>query len=328
MKLHAILLGACAALPLLSMPARAADEAPPPPAKSIFDFHSAFLVNLHHFLYDAAVRPKHLEDRAWAAKPGDAEMATLREAVAYYAAHYGQRDLLFDDGMRALDTALAGADDAQRRARGLALPADLAEVLDRAAPVYARCLWPAQDAANRSWIARAKVLDSRYGAAIRPALERVFAHPLPAVVRDDVVFESGEFTGAYTGDDPPHSILPSGWPAYDGLAALEMIYHEAVHAHADEPLMAAIDAATDAAHRPRDEHLWHAAHFYAVGLVVQDVLRRDGGVAYVPYADARGLYARSWSAYLPVLQDDWRAYVEGRGTLQQAARAMVAHLPG
>jgi hypothetical protein len=324
---HLALVSAIAALALLVLPAHAAD-APPAPARPQFDFHSAFLVNLHHFLYDAAVHPRHLDDRAWSAPPTDAEMASLREAVAYYAARYAKRDLLFDDGMRGIDTALATADDARREARGLGLPPELADALDHVAPAYARCLWPAHDAANRAWIARVRVLDARHGAAIRPALERVFEHPMPAVVRDDVVFESGEFTGAYTGDDPPHSILPSGWPEYDGLAALEMIYHEAVHAGADDPLIAAIDAETDATHRPRDEKLWHAAHFYAVGLVVQDVLRRDAGTAYVPYADARGLYARAWSAYLPTLQTDWRAYVEGHGTLREAAKAMVARLPG
>ena len=299
----------------------------PEPSRVLqFEFHSSFLLNLHHVLYDAARHPGKLDKLPWVQPPSADEMAAMREAVAFYAANVAQRDLLFDDGLGAVKHALATADDAREDPRGLALPPGLADALARAAPVYARCLWDAQDAANRAWMARVSVLEARYGAAIQPRLERAFGRAFPPRIRDDVVVATGTFQGAYTDEPPPQTVIPSGRADYDGPAALEMIWHEAAHAGPDDGLEQAIADAAKAAHRKEPDGLWHAAHFYAVGVVVQDVLKADG-VDYVQYATKGGLYARAWPQYLPLLQSDWDAWVHGAGTQGDALRAMVAKLP-
>ncbi|MBW8902328.1 MAG: hypothetical protein JF619_30405, partial [Massilia sp.] len=126
----------------------------PPAATLRFEFHSAFLMNLHHFLVDAARHPGRIDTVSWSVPPTAAELATMHEAVAFYASSFGQRDLLFDDELRDIKHALAHADDARQRADGLGLPPALAAVLDRAAPIYARCLWTSQDRINQDWIGR------------------------------------------------------------------------------------------------------------------------------------------------------------------------------
>ena len=317
------LVPACVLAAALLVPGCASREQPRPGLR--FDFHSSFLLNLHHVLYDAARHPGKLDQLPWTQPPGDAEMAALRESVAFYAAHLASRDLLFDDGLRDVKHALAAADDAREDPRGLGLPPELADALARAAPAYARCLWRAQDAANRAWVARVSVLEARYGGAIEPRLERAFGHAFPARIRDDVVVDTGTFQGAYTDEPPPQTVIPSGRADYDGDAALEMIWHEAAHAIAGDGLEQAVDAAARAAHRPAPEGLWHAAHFYAVGAVVQDVLKA-GGVDYVPYATKKGLYARAWPQYLPLLRTDWQDWLDGRTSMEAALRAMIAAL--
>ncbi len=293
-----------------------------------FDFHSGFLMNLHHFLYDAARHPDRL-GVAWSARPSDDDMATMRAAVAFYARNYAARDLLFDDEMVDIKHALAVDDDQRRDARGLALPPELIVQMERVAPVYARTLWPSHDATNLAWIARVRALEARYGAAIQPAIEKALDHPFPAGIRDDVVVDTGTFTGAYTDGPPPQTVIPSGWREYDGLAALEMIWHEAAHADVTDTLEHAIAADVDTLHRApaSARNLWHAAQFYAVGHVVQDVLARDGHVDYVPYATRNGVCARAWQSFVPLLQGDWEAWLQGRGSMGEAVRAMVAQLP-
>ncbi|MGA8255906.1 MAG: hypothetical protein WB767_04955, partial [Nocardioides sp.] len=107
-------------------------------------FHSAFLMNLHHFLYDMAVHKEKLTGLAWHAKPDQKEMAALQNAIAFYRARYADKSLLHDPAMSAIKRALT-LDDAIRSASGRGLPAELTATLNRAAPVYARCLWPAHD---------------------------------------------------------------------------------------------------------------------------------------------------------------------------------------
>ena len=290
-----------------------------------FDFHRGLLLNLHHFLYDAARHPGRLAQAPWSAPPTDDEHAALRDAVDFYAANYARLDP-FDDPMVALRHALSVPDDERADVRGLVLPAPLAAVLERAAPAYARTLWPAHRAADDAWIANARTLDAPRGAAIQARLERIFGARFPARVRVDAVADTGTRQGGYTDDPPPQSVLPAARADYAGDAALEMLWHEASHAGPADALEQAFTEAIRAQGRAPSDEFWHAAQFWAVGAVVADEFRREG-IAYTPYADKRGLYARAWPQYLPLLRTDWQAWVDGRGTRDGAIAAMVAKLP-
>ena len=316
------------AIPLVAGLASCAVDAPAPPSAPIrFEFHSAFLMNLHHFLVDAARHPGRIDAVKWSVPPTADEMAAMHEAVAFYATTFGQRDLLFDDELRDIKHALARADDARQQADGLGLPPALAAMLARAAPVYARCLWASQDRVNRDWIAHVQVLQARYGAQIQPRLERIFEARFPASIRDDVVFTTGTFTGAYTDEPPPQTVLPSGWDEYGGLASLEMIWHEAAHAGTSDKLEALIETEAHAMGREPPANLWHAALFEAVGTTVSDVLARDGVTGYVEYAEKNGVYRRAWPSYVPVLRNEWKVWLDGRGSLKGAVDAMLSRQP-
>lgn len=323
MTLHRFALAMALAAPLSTGLAGCAVEAPVPTVLR-FEFHSAFLMNLHHFLVDAARHPDRLDAVKWERPPTPDEMAALHAAVAFYTSTFGQRDLLFDDQLRDIKHALARADDARQQADGLGLPPALAAMLDRAGPAYARCLWPAQDRVNRDWIARVQVLQARHGAQIQPRLERIFQARFPASIRDDVVVTTGTFTGAYTDAPPPQTVIPSGWEEYGGLAALEMIWHEAAHAGPGDQLEALFETEARAMGRQVPDNLWHAALFEAVGATVSDVLARDGATGYVEYAVANGVYRRAWPSYQPLLRNEWAAWLAGRGSLQGAVDAMRA----
>jgi hypothetical protein len=313
------------AVPSLCGLAGCAAQPPVPASVSMrFEFHSAFLMNLHHVLVDAARHPGRIDSVKWSEPPTDAELATMREAVAFYASTFGQRDLLFDDGLRDIRHALARADDARQQAAGLGLPPALAATLDRAGLVYARCLWASQDRVNRDWIAHVQGLEARHGAQIQARLERIFQARFPASIRDDVVVTTGTFTGAYTDAPPPQTVVPSGWQEYGGLASLEMIWHEAAHAGPGDQLEALIESEAHALGREAPDNLWHAALFEAVGSTVADVLARDGVTGYVEYAERNGVYRRAWSAYLPLLHNEWGAWLAGNGSLKGAVDAMLS----
>jgi hypothetical protein len=292
-----------------------------------FDFHSAFLMNLHHFLYDAARHKGKLQKEAWQVVPTEAQMQTMGEAVAFYERNYAQQDLLFDDTMIDIKAGLI-VDDDRRDATGLKLPGDLIKVLNSAAPIYAQCIWAAQNQINLTWIKQVKALNATYGAEIQARIEHDLAHPFAATpIRDDVVVTSGTVTGAYTGDEPLQTVIPSDWEEYQGLASLEMIYHEASHIHVTDTVMDEINTDIKATQRADDHNLWHAVQFYTVGEVVKDVLKSRANLDYQPYAEKNGVYARGWSAYVALLEGPWQTYLLGKTTMQDALKMMVGKLP-
>ena len=312
-----VLMRCAAALPLSIIVAGASASQ----ARVKLEFHSAFLMNLHHFLYNLGVHPEQQEKISWTATPSADEMAALRSAVSWYRDNYAKRDLLFDEQMTTIKTTLSVA-DARRDTSGLALPPQLAAALDSVAPMYARCIWAQQDASNQQWITEAKRLDERYGAEVQEGVARYLQAPFPLTpIRIDIVVETGKRQGAYTGTQ---TVIPAGRPSYQGMASLEMLYHEISHIVSTAKLEDAIEARLKATQRKLDTDLWHVVQFYTVGAVVKNALK---GMEYEPYADKAGLYKGYWSPLTPLVESEWRAYMDGKQGFEQAVVRMVDRLP-
>jgi hypothetical protein len=304
---------------LLSLPAAAGQPR--------FRYHSHFLLNLHHFLYDSATRGERGPRAEWLLIDDAAGRSALEEAAAHYRRHYARSDV-FDEDMDRIKLALSAAADTRRTVRGLALPAALAAQLERAAPVYARSIWPVHARSNHRWIAQVKALDTVFGQEIGSTIARQLRHPFPTAARIDVVFHTGDWSGAYTSDvDPMQAVMPSARADYQGLAALEMLYHETAHMRVNATVIDALNARLKAAGRSDDKGLWHALHFYTVGAVVQDAYRRRG-VAYLPYADQAGIYQRGpFKALVPLLATIWQPYLQGTTDFDAAIDSLASALP-
>jgi hypothetical protein len=120
-----------------------------------FRMFSDFWLNLHHFLYACPwaqradvpgqrrlAMPLPADDRVTMTKKG---RATWDAAVSYYDHEFASKDLLFDDGLNAINNSLIGA----KTLTGLSLAPDHRRFLEAAAPIYRRYWWPRHDAANR-----------------------------------------------------------------------------------------------------------------------------------------------------------------------------------
>ncbi len=295
-----------------------------PAHRANFEFHSAFLMNLHHFLFNLGVHQELMDKIIWPITPTREEMNSLRAAVAFYHDNYVRRDLLFDEVMTSIKTGLS-IDDARRDASSLPLTQPLIAVLNSVAPMYARCIWAEQDALNQTWIREAKVLDARYGEEIQGGIEHYLGRPFPtSPIRIDVVVETGKRQGGYT---DVQTVIPGGRISYQGLASLEMLYHETSHIASTTALDEAIEARLKQTRRPLDSDLWHALQFYTVGTLVRDVVKRQDGADYEPYADKAGLFKGYWSPFMPLIETDWRAYMQGKSSFQNAITRMVDKLP-
>ena len=293
---------------------------------SSLQFHSDFLLNLHHTLYGAAWarRPEAGTLRAFAgALPArlDAplsadERAAWDAAVVHYDQQVASRDLLFGRGMRSLKLALVAGDLSSD-----AVGTELRAVLDAAAPVYRRHFWPAHDRANRAWISTTTGNARGIAPDVVKRLEQLYGVAwFTSPVRVDVVWV-GNRQGAYTTNEPTHVVISTGDPENAAWTAVETVFHEVSHTLVlpiQDKLARALGERSKA-----HSVLWHVVQFYVTGAVVKEALKKRG-VDYVPYMYSTGLVDRAWSQYRKPVEENWAPYVEGKISLDEAIARTVA----
>jgi hypothetical protein len=302
-------------------------ESPP-----IFEFHSGFWINLHHFLYLEALSDKPHKAPRETVSAADANIlksltpeqrATWNAAVSYYKTSVIEQDLLFDKRMIAVKNSLEDAEESPVLAE-VDIPEPLRATLLSAAPIYREYWWKHHDAQNRQWIAQLKSLVSTHGENLKDSLVKIYDTPWPdhPVRVDTTVFAT--WAGAYTTITPTRPTISTVDPASQGPAALETVFHETTHGMMDK-VWNAMEAA-EASVNARDPQraldtgtLWHAVLFYTIGQLVAD--RIPG---YEPYADKNGLWTRAWPAPdRSLIEQDWTPHMNGRIPLQQALTKLV-----
>jgi hypothetical protein len=322
----------------------------------VFELHSGFWINLHHTLYHdarqqtAAASPDKSSKTSGPslhtapdAKPTltPAEQHIWDDAVAFYAANYTAKDLLFSSELTQLKDQLGDFEDCdelsgrKRKFCDAGLPGRLTQVLEAAAPVYRAHLWLDHDRANRRWIMRVAPLVREQGVGLSERLADIYQTRWPRQkIRVDVTgYANG--TGAYTTADPLRVTIASLDSRNQGAQALEVLFHEASHSIA-EPVQAAIIRECRQRDKAIPRDLWNALVFYTTGEVIRPVLGsgasagdQDGSVpggGYTPYAVREGLYQRGWSDYFKLLQKFWQPYLDGSASFDDAIARMVSSL--
>jgi hypothetical protein len=299
---------------LLVMLAGVASLSPAAQQKPLFTFHSNAWLNLHHYVRANArggPAPTGLtpeEQKQWAA------------GVEFYKP-YAARDVLRDDGMVVIASALRGA-QGKTSLEGLAIEPALRATLEQLMPIYQRRWWPDHDRANREWIATVSPLVDRHGAALGQSLTRVYGVTWPAEpMHVDLSVVAGP-VGAFSVDG--HITIASSDPSYRGYAGLEMVFHEASHglglyAVLIEPLerMASEQKVT------LPPQLWHAVLFYTAGEMTTRELKARG-IDYAPYANAAFYDNMCRAGCLARMREHWTPHLDGTRSIPDALSALTA----
>lgn len=302
----------------------------------LFEFHSGFWVNLHHFLYrQAQLTQSQKGPHSLALSKADsdewqqlspAEHMAWDAAVSFYSRSLVKRDLLFDDDLAETKNQLEDAETSTDLANAQ-IPADLKAVLLKAAPVYRKHWWPRHDAQNKAWIAHLEPLIQRYGSSLSTKLMQIYDEPWPQYpVRIDAVAYSN-WAGAYTTLGPTRPTISTTDPANQGDAALEIVFHETSHGMMNKVRDAIHAAETNVnTHRQGEAFqsgsIWHAVLFYTAGELVA---RQIPG--YIPYADKNGLWMRAWpDPDRSLVERNWKPHMDGSLTLQQSLSKLIGDL--
>jgi hypothetical protein len=309
----------------------------------LFEFHSGFWINLHHFLYLAAFTRVSSEGPRRTPSMSEADISALTSlhpdeqqswlrAINYYAESMVHRDLLFDRNMQSIKNALEDAESSTDLAN-VAIPAELRTTLLDVAAVYRAHWWARHDAQNRKWIDTVRPLVDEYGAGLRDALVKIYDEPWPGQpVRVDVTVYGGRF-GAYTTIQPTRVTISSTSPGNAGNASLEVLFHETSHGMMDKVIAAARSSEArmnpgassrtgdrrQHLHAETTENIWHAVLFYTIGELVAERIH-----GYTPYAEANGLWSLVWPAPdRKLIEQDWKPHMQGEVSIDDAIYSLV-----
>jgi len=340
---------AAAFLLLFLQPARAkARQSVESSASPVFEFHSGFWVNLHHFLYlQGRLERARAQGEAGEGKiaapfdsPASVEGMTAEDrrawqaAVRTYADSWSSRDLLLSNQMVLINDRLAELEDCPELAGRSAVECtsgivpELVTALDEAAPIYRRRWWPEQDRLNRAWIAALAPPLRSMGEAMATRLADIYQSRWPARIHVDVVGYAGG-DGAYTSVAPLHLMISSQDSRNGGMAGFEMLFYEASHVIAGG-IEYTIGQECRRLEKPIPRNLWNALLLFTA----DEVMRRNwpdiAGVAgsgaagsAAKSSPATGLINRGWTDYVPLLEEDWQAYLNGRVDMDAAVLHIV-----
>jgi hypothetical protein len=306
----------------------------------VFELHSGFWINLHHTLYGQARQSR--DGRGSPSGIGATTHRTPSEqvawdaAVAYYAANYQDKDLLFNTELILLKNQLGDFEQcdelsgAKKKTCDAGLPPKLTRILDAAAPVYRAHEWPEHDRANRQWIAGVSPLVRTKGVELSQRLAEIYQARWPKErIRVDVS-AFANYAGAYTTLDPLRVLISSTDPRNQGNSALEVLFHEASNGIA-EPVQLAINRECHQRDKAIPRDLWHALVFYTTGEIIKPVVTAENtnagsGGEYMPYAFRERLYQRGWDDYHKLLERFWQPYLDGKATFDDAIAHIVSAL--
>ena len=289
----------------------------PAQTATLFQFRSAFWVNLHHYLHAVGRNESPLREELPSAATA-AEREDWRAAVSSYRSRYGGAVVLFDPPLIDLKTRLIAA-PSEQSLRGSAVRPQDASVLEAAAGIYRRHVWLEHDGANTRFVALVQPLLARYGDVLASEVARSFDATWPANgIRADLVHAIQPGATAYTTNNPTHITVEVSDPRNAGLAGLEMLFHEASHGWG----VLIRNELGEAARRTRLEvprDLPHAVITYNAGEITRRVLADAGVSGYRLYMDAEAIFG----SFRHALGSHWPAFLDGRITRKEALRRIL-----
>jgi hypothetical protein len=295
----------------------------------IFRFETdGFWLNLHHFLYvlgraEAKIADAKREAVAGAPADGAAGLATLsederrvwREAVGFYAGDLSKRDAVFDRELVGITNALRRA-PAEAAASTVKIAPAVAAALDRAAPLYRRAWWPQHREANRTWVQSMQDPLKRYGPQLLAYVTRVYQEPWVTGGYPVNLSAWSNWAGAYS-TSGSLLVVSSRSAGNQGLHGLEITFHEAMHQW-DEEIDGRLMRIAKENNLKFDDLLSHAMIFYTTGEAMRSIMP-----SHVPYAEIAGIWKGRMGAFKPALDAQWKLYLEGKVTLDEALLGML-----
>lgn len=331
----------------------------------VFEFHSGFWVNLHHFLYHEArakSAAKDARDASASASPvlrqtpgstvtlNPTEQRIWNDAIAHYQENHTMKDMQINIDLILLKNQLEDFEDCEeltgkkKTACDAGLPGKEGAVLESVAAIYRAHWWTDHNRANRRWVARVAPLVREQGVGLSERLAEIYQSKWPKERIRVEVCAYANAAGAYTTLDPLRVTISSLDPRNQDAEALEVLFHESSHGLA-LPVQDAIARECRQRDKPIPRNLWHALIYYTTTEVLRPILQGATAETFTPAAKSSSqanvvqkatrpipdeltdnLTQRGWENYLHLLTTFWQPYLDGRVTFEDAIAHIVSAL--
>lgn len=292
----------------------------------LFEFHSHFWLNLHHFLYNKA---DVLEEKTIAEifdstkwnQLSSSEKTALESALIYYQNHLVVEDLRTGDYLYAFKVWVIQQSDNQP------LPAEFERkdhpaILNNTADIYRKHWWDSHNNAHK------EALDANLALIKKleiPAKERLTQLVKAEWQSDKIRVDICSYVKQdrpFTTTNPTHIVMNVGQNTKPAGNWFELLIHEASH-HFIFPNVGfigeTINQAADELEKQRPRNLWHGYLFYFTGHICQALLIEEGIADYETYMLRRNVF--HWFA--PLLNKHLPAYIEGEQTLLECTKQIM-----
>ena len=254
----------------------------------LFEFHSNYWVNLHHFLYQKAkgsqlaqLRDDGLEFRetgeALVKLSGD-ENLKLEDAVAYYKENLIDKNLR-SERLRDIKAWLHEQKENQTIV-DTTFSKRFTDLLNSASSVYRIRYWPIHQKLNKEVLDQHISTIATFEERVIGTMEEIAEYEWQDSTKVRVELTAyANYAGAYTTTRPNLNIIISTIDPYNKTTAfVETVYHEGAHLlfnFQDSPFRGEIYHQAKALGMDFPRNLWHASMFYLCGRATQDALEAN-----------------------------------------------------
>jgi hypothetical protein len=138
----------------------------------------------------------------------------------------------------------------------------------------------------------------------------------------DLVHDAGPPGNAYTISEPTQITIGVADPRHQGLAALELVFHEASHRW-DAILMKGVTEAGQALKVRAPGGLWHGLLFFNAGTLTAEALAAAGIRDYVMYMEQERMWDGPYRGWRPAITTHWPAFLAGAIPRDEAIRRIL-----
>jgi hypothetical protein len=298
-----------------------------------FEFHSNYLMNLHHFLVKKGFQlSKEEKDPAKQfdllfvndlKTPVKPETKTkVMQAIQFYADSICPKNLLFDPNLTQFKYDLEACTvltdlKAKEPIKGTV------DAIEKASRFYAEFFWQEQDKKNRAYVTNLIKQVKQIEKAVIDSSSKYYGYKHNGKkFRVDLV-DYATFYGAYTTTEPYiNAVISSTDKRHEGTQGVEIVFHEVSHGMIDK-VFEAQEKISKELGKEVDHNVWHTILFYSSGTFVKNELAKQG-VTHELYIYKNNL------AKIPGVQKTidaivqyWQPYLDGKSDMEAAVRSIL-----
>jgi hypothetical protein len=295
---------------------------------SYIEFHSNYFINLHHFIFNKAMRysfyksenQKQFDSLFVEIKYSvdEKSKAKIMSAVKYYADSLSRRNMLFDEELTSFKYALQQS-QSYNELKTKTTSFQIISAMKSADAFFKKYYWNEQNKKNKDFILASIETIKKIEEEVMANCSQYYQYKFNGKKFRVDLTDYATFFSAYTTNEPYVSaIISSTNKKHEGNQGIEVIFHEISHAMIDSVYNMQQKICSEK-NLKFDHNVWHSILFYSTGTFVKNALL-NVGQKHEMY-----LYKNKLADFNPVVKKmmeaiaiHWQNFLDGKSSMQDS----------